>query len=133
GPRKCFCSSIWEGPTSGRCTITECAKASRKSSVKENCRRRNRWISTGESLRRIVPRWPGIVGGLWMTRRRTQKGSAGILPALFGILPESLLLLGVFTSDRRLQARESGQNAGATHFNVRRSLTSALDTSAPTT
>jgi hypothetical protein len=60
-------------------------------------------------------------------------GSAGILPALFGILPESLLLLNVFTSDRRLQARESGQNARATLFNAQRSHTSALDTSAATT
>src|SRR2546430_1974804 len=47
---------------SGRCTITECAKASRKSSVKENCQRQNKWTSMGESLRRIVPPWPGIVG-----------------------------------------------------------------------
>ena len=47
------------------------AKASRKSSVRENCRRRNRWTSMGESLRRIVPRWPGIVGARWMTRKRS--------------------------------------------------------------
>ena len=60
-------------------------------------------------------------------------GSAGILPALFGILPESLLLLGLFANVRRLQAGESGQNARATPFNAQRSHTSALDTSAATT
>ena len=82
----------------------------------------------GESLRRIVPPWPGTVGGRWMTRRKSQKGSAGILP-------ESLLLLGLFTNVRRLQAGESGQNARATLFLAHGEavLTSALDTSAATT
>jgi 3-methyladenine DNA glycosylase/8-oxoguanine DNA glycosylase len=66
-----LCSSIWEGPMSGRCTITECAKASENLSVKENCQRRNRWTRMGESLRRIVPRWAWYVGGRWKTRRRS--------------------------------------------------------------
>ena len=61
-------------------------------------------------------------------------GSAGILSALFGILPESLLLLDLFTYDRRLQAGESGQNARAIFLTHGEDvLTSALDTSAATT
>jgi hypothetical protein len=52
-----------------------------------------------------------------------------------GILPQSLLLLDLFTNDRRLQAGESGQNASATLFLAHGEavLTSALDTSAATT
>src|SRR5213082_66966 len=70
---ECFCSSISDVPMSGQCTTTECAKGSRKFSANENCRRRNKWTSTGANFSRIAPRWRGTAGGRWMWREKVKR------------------------------------------------------------
>src|SRR5207248_2797157 len=74
GPQKCSCSLSSVGRTSGRCTTTVCAKASRKFSANESYRHRNRCSNMEKSGVRIGLWLPGIVGALSISRLQVRIG-----------------------------------------------------------